>query len=126
MSTHQHVTLDDLSGESLLLLEDGHCLRDQALEVCSRVDVEHDDNYRATSLETLRQMVASGYGITLMPELATHGVLQSPEELVIKAFAPPAPTRTIGAIWRKSSTRLPAIEAICKVVAETMAKELAQ
>jgi LysR family hydrogen peroxide-inducible transcriptional activator len=125
LSAQPHVELNDLSGESLLLLEDGHCLRDQALEVCSRVDMEHDDNYRATSLETLRQMVASGYGITLMPELATRGTSQSNQELVIKAFAPPAPTRIVGATWRKSSTRTPAIEAICKVISETMRAELA-
>ena len=68
-----HIKLDDLTGENLLLLEDGHCLRDQALDVCSRVDVKENDDYRATSLETLRQMVAAGLGITLLPELATRG-----------------------------------------------------
>ena len=62
--------LEDLEGETLLLLEDGHCLRDQALEVCSRIRVNEEQDYRATSLETLRQMVAAGHGITLLPELA--------------------------------------------------------
>ena len=62
--------MDDLRDETLLLLEDGHCLRDQALEVCSRVDVHEAQDYRATSLETLRQMVAAGHGVTLLPELA--------------------------------------------------------
>ena len=65
--------IDDLNGETLLLLEDGHCLRDQALDVCSRIDVKESEDYRATSLETLRQMVAAGLGITLLPELATRG-----------------------------------------------------
>jgi LysR family hydrogen peroxide-inducible transcriptional activator len=63
---------EDLPGETLLLLEDGHCLRDQALAACSRVDVRESQDYRATSLETLRQMVAAGLGVTLLPELATH------------------------------------------------------
>ena len=62
--------VEDLREETLLLLEDGHCLRDQALEVCSRVNVHETQDYRATSLETLRQMVAAGHGVTLLPELA--------------------------------------------------------
>ena len=66
---------DDLHGETVLLLEDGHCLRDQALEVCNRVQAQESQDYRATSLETLRQMVAAGHGVTLLPELAATGQL---------------------------------------------------
>ena len=73
LAKRANVKIDDLTGETLLLLEDGHCLRDQALEVCSRIDVKESEDYRATSLETLRQMVAAGLGITLLPELATRG-----------------------------------------------------
>ena len=108
--------LDDLSGETLLLLEDGHCLRDQALEVCSRVDVKESDDYRATSLETLRQMVAAGLGITLLPELATRGPFGSGYGLTVKEFAKPVPSRTVGAVWRKSSSRGAAIGAVCDVI----------
>ena len=89
----------------MLLLEDGHCLRDQALDVCSRIDVKESEDYRATSLETLRQMVAAGLGITLLPELATRGPFGSGHGLTVKAFAKPVPSRTIGAVWRKSSSR---------------------
>jgi LysR family hydrogen peroxide-inducible transcriptional activator len=94
------IKLDDLAGESLLLLEDGHCLRDQALDVCSRIDVKENEDYRATSLETLRQMVAAGLGITLLPELATRGPFGTGHGLVVKPFAKPVPSRTIGAVWR--------------------------
>ena len=75
LAARDRLKLEDLKGETLLLLEDGHCLRDQALEVCSRVKVHEDQDYRATSLETLRQMVAAGHGVTLMPQLAaeSHG-----------------------------------------------------
>jgi LysR family transcriptional regulator, hydrogen peroxide-inducible genes activator len=66
------IKVQDLKGQTLLLLEDGHCLRDQALEVCSRVDVKEAEDFRATSLETLRQMVVAGLGITLLPELAVE------------------------------------------------------
>ncbi len=116
------VKLDDLSGESLLLLEDGHCLRDQALEVCSRIEVKENEEYRATSLETLRQMVAAGLGITLLPELATHGPFGSGSGLAVRPFARPIPSRTVGAAWRKSSTRTEALNAVCDVIS-TVIKE---
>jgi LysR family transcriptional regulator, hydrogen peroxide-inducible genes activator len=112
------VRTDDLKDETLLLLEDGHCLRDQALEVCSRVNVHEKQNFRATSLETLRQMVATGAGITLLPELAVKGAYGAARGVVIKPFVRPAPIRRIGGVWRKTSARLPAIDAMCKIIAE--------
>ncbi len=118
------VRLDDLTGETLLLLEDGHCLRDQALDVCSRVDVKEADEYRATSLETLRQMVAAGLGVTLLPELATRGPFGSGQGLTVKSFAKPIPTRTVGAVWRKGSSRTAAIQAVCDVIRTTMKERL--
>ncbi len=105
----------DLADEPLLLLEEGHCLRDQALEVCKLAGAEEQD-FRATSLETLRQMVAAGLGITLLPRLAAEGPFASARGLVVRPFAPPQPTRVIGAAWRRSSSRKEAIEAVCKVI----------
>ena len=93
------------SHETLLLLEDGHCLRDQALDICSSTDVHEKQDFRATSLETLRQMVAAGVGITLLPELAGRGAYGNARGVAIRPFAKPVPTRTIGAVWRKSSAR---------------------
>jgi LysR family transcriptional regulator, hydrogen peroxide-inducible genes activator len=107
------VRADDLTGETLLLLEDGHCLRDQALEVCSRIDVREAEDFRATSLETLRQMVAAGLCGTLLPPLATRGPFAAARNVVIRPFAKPVPHRTLGAVWRRSSTRAPAIAAVC-------------
>jgi LysR family hydrogen peroxide-inducible transcriptional activator len=115
------VKVQDLKDQTLLLLEDGHCLRDQALEVCSRVDVREAEDFRATSLETLRQMVVAGLGITLLPELAVDSPFGSQRGLTIRHFAKPAPMRTVGAVWRKSSTRTAAIIAVCDVLAEVMA-----
>jgi LysR family hydrogen peroxide-inducible transcriptional activator len=117
------IKIADLKGQTLLLLEDGHCLRDQALEVCSRVDVREAEDFRATSLETLRQMVVAGLGLTLLPELAVESPFGSQRGLTIRQFGKPAPTRTVGAVWRKSSTRAPAIAAICEVVDDVMAKK---
>jgi LysR family hydrogen peroxide-inducible transcriptional activator len=101
-------------------LEDGHCLRDQALEVCSRVDIREPEDFRGTSLETLRQMVVAGLGITLLPELAVESPFGSQRGLAIRRFANPAPSRVVGAVWRKSSTRISAIAAVCDVVDRVM------
>ena len=111
------IKVQDLKGQTLLLLEDGHCLRDQALEVCSRVDVREAEDFRATSLETLRQMVVAGLGITLLPEMAVESPYGSQRGLTIRQFTNPRPSRSVGAVWRKSSTRETAIAAVCDVIA---------
>jgi LysR family hydrogen peroxide-inducible transcriptional activator len=120
LAKRNNVRIDDLKGETLLLLEDGHCLRDQALEVCSRIDVKESEDYRATSLETLRQMVAAGLGITLLPQLATRGPFGSGQGLTVKEFARPVPSRTVGAVWRKSTARTDAIKAVCDTIHASM------
>lgn len=117
LASRKQIKIEDLQGTTLLLLEDGHCLRDQALDVCNRIDVHEKQDFRATSIETLRQMVASGAGLTLMPELATLGSHAAPRGLVFKPFAKPAPSRRIGVIWRKSSPRSVAIDAVSQVIA---------
>jgi LysR family hydrogen peroxide-inducible transcriptional activator len=89
----------DLREAPVLLLDDGHCFRDQALAVCSRARVRESE-FRATSLTTLAQMVAGGAGVTLLPELAVPTeALRS--GLRVRAFAEPAPHRTIGLVWRR-------------------------
>jgi LysR family hydrogen peroxide-inducible transcriptional activator len=110
------VRVEDLKGQTLLLLEDGHCLRDQALDFCSRVDVHEKQDFRGTSIETLRQMVASGAGITLLPELATRGAYAAARSVAVRPFAKPAPSRRVGAVWRNATARSVAIEALCKVI----------
>ncbi|HEY1900555.1 MAG TPA: LysR substrate-binding domain-containing protein [Steroidobacteraceae bacterium] len=110
------VRIADLENESLLLLEEGHCLRDQALEVCGRIAVQERQDFRATSLETLRQMVAAGAGVTLMPELACRGAYGNARGVAVRPLVRPTPTRQIGAIWRKSTARLAAIQAFCEVL----------
>lgn len=123
LADREHVSVQDLQGENVLLLEDGHCLRDQALEVCSRVGVQEAQDYRATSLETLRQMVAAGHGVTLLPDLASASPVGTARGLRIKPFVKPVPARTIGAVWRKSTTRGPAIEAIAQAIRAGMQEE---
>ncbi|MGA2344151.1 MAG: LysR substrate-binding domain-containing protein [Steroidobacteraceae bacterium] len=117
LGARAQVRIDDLSGETLLLLEDGHCLRDQALALCARSGVREKQDFRATSLETLRQMVAAGVGVTLLPALASRGAYGAARGVVVRPFARPVPSRRIGAVWRKSSARAAAIEAVCEQIA---------
>jgi len=94
----------DLRGEAVLLLEDAHCLRAQALAVCRAGHAHELADFRATSLSTLVQMVAGGAGLTVLPELAL-AVEARRADVAIVPFAPPTPHRTIGLAWRSTSGR---------------------
>ncbi|MBS4050355.1 MAG: LysR family transcriptional regulator [Methylomonas sp.] len=92
----------DLSGQQLLLLDEGHCLRGQALQVCQINGAEEQQDVRATGLETLRQMVRAGTGITFMPRIAIRAQDQGIRYIPFQA---PVPSRNIGLAWRKTSAR---------------------
>ena len=89
---------DDLLGTQVLLLDDGHCFRRQAMALCSRGGASEAD-FRATSLTTLAQMVASGAGVTLLPQLAVAAENRA-GQLATVPFAQPAPFRTLALVWR--------------------------
>ena len=95
--------LRDLDHQHLLLLEEGHCLRDQALDVCHMAGADERDGFRATSLETLRQMVAAGVGITLLPVLAVQPPVPVSGDIQLLPFQGDAPHRRIAMVWRRSS-----------------------
>lgn len=94
----------ELVEEHLLLLEEGHCLRDQALAVCQTANT---DEFRASSLATVIQMVANGYGVTILPALALPAEIGADKAISIVPFAEPVPSRTIGLAWRQSSPHKP-------------------
>jgi LysR family hydrogen peroxide-inducible transcriptional activator len=106
--------LQDLKGAHVLLLDDGHCLRDQALEVCAKGEAE-ELGFRATSLATLVQMVASGAGVTLLPRLAAPAETRR-SNLALRSFAAPSPHRTLALIWRRNTAVQPALRAIAATV----------
>jgi LysR family hydrogen peroxide-inducible transcriptional activator len=109
LTKQKKIKMEMLAGEDMLLLEEGHCLRDQALDVC-RMEQFREQPYRATSLETLRQMVKAGSGITIMPGIA----IRQPEKGVhYLPFAGTVPQRHIGLVWRKITTRKVVMEEIC-------------
>ncbi len=104
----------DLRGERVLLLDDGHCLRDQALEVCARARAE-ELGFRATSLSTLVQMVASGAGVTLLPRIAVDAEARR-ADVSIRPFTRPAPGRTLVLAWRRGSAVETALQAVTKAI----------
>jgi len=125
MHHHRTLTERDLDDQTVLLLEDGHCLRDQALAVCERsgaVEME----VRATSLPTLVQMVAGGLGITLLPEAAAATLVQPRGPVEVKPMAKPQPGRTVGLAWRTSSARLKEFKLLAEVMQEEASKMLAK
>ncbi|MBP3975319.1 LysR substrate-binding domain-containing protein [Pseudoxanthomonas spadix] len=97
------LTLAELNDQKLLLLEDGHCLREQALEVCRLAGANEKSEFRATSLETLRQMVAAEVGMTLLPLLAVQPPVARSENIHLLGFSDSHPSRRIAMVWRKSS-----------------------
>lgn len=109
------VSLGDLQSQQLLLLEDGHCLRQHALDVCQLAGAKEKLDFQASSLETLRYMVAAGSGVTLMPILATKPPVTKTDNVVTRAFSAPQPQRTIAMAWRKSSLREELLIAIAEV-----------
>lgn len=106
------VSLAELREAKVLLLDEGHCLREQALAFCTRARA-HEQEFRATSLSTLAQMVAGGAGVTLLPELAIPTESRR-AELVVRPIAPPVPHRTLALVWRRST---PLAEALRKLAA---------
>lgn len=122
LSKKKSVRFLDLDNKTLLLLEDGHCMRDIALELCAQANASESKKFQATSLETLRHMVATKVGITLIPKLAyrsnTDGICYLP-------FHAPKPTRIIGMVWRPSCAKKILLENIVLQIRKLMSKQKA-
>ena len=101
----KQVKQQQLRGESILLLEEGHCLRDHALEACKLQSADTDLVYQGTSLHTLVQMVANGLGVTLLPEMAVQANVLGDTHLQLKHFSSENVSREIGMAWRRSDPR---------------------
>ncbi|KAF1724752.1 MAG: LysR substrate-binding domain-containing protein [Pseudoxanthomonas sp.] len=112
------LTLAELSHQQLLLLEDGHCLREQALDVCRLSGANEKSEFRATSLETLRQMVAADVGITLLPTLAVKPPVARSPNIHLLGFSDSHPSRRIAMVWRKSSAMSGFLQVFAQVFRE--------
>ena len=112
LARRKKIHLNDLQGHNLMLLDEGHCLREQALSVCQLAGAGENTTFRASSLETLRQLVISGLGVTLMPAMAIN---KNQDGIRYLAFVTP-PVREIGLVFRRSDWRLPLWQKLAQVL----------
>jgi LysR family transcriptional regulator, hydrogen peroxide-inducible genes activator len=119
MAARRRVGVEDVDQSRLILLEEGHCLRDQALAFCAAPRREQLAGLGATSLATVMQMVANGYGVTLLPEVAVDAEARDARVKLLR-FSAPEPARTIGLAWRRTSPRRKDFEALGMTVKETV------
>jgi LysR family hydrogen peroxide-inducible transcriptional activator len=112
------------STEPVILLEEGHCLRDQSVAVCDAVGLgRRRDDAQAAGLESLRQMVMAGIGIALVPELATRAPFGASQLAVYRRFAPPEPTRDLVLAWRRSFPRGDALQGLAGGLREALTSQ---
>ncbi|HZD90051.1 MAG TPA: hydrogen peroxide-inducible genes activator [Pseudolabrys sp.] len=124
------ISVDDVDQRRLILLEEGHCLRDQALAFCAAPNLNPSSRdapagLGATSLATVMQMVANGYGVTLVPQVAVDVEVRDPRVRLMR-FAEPQPARNVGLAWRRTSPRKHDFEALGEIVKETLAPRSAE
>lgn len=113
----KHIQAEELTNEKVLLLNSGHCFSNQVMEACPELHRKGSEILQGNSLETIRNMVASGLGITVLPASANSEKYRNKLTLAIP-FAKPAPARRIALAWRKSFTRKEAIEVLAKAIIE--------
>ncbi len=119
-SREGEVGLEELTGQNLLLLEEGHCLRDHALKVCKLKQGEGGGNYEATSLFTLVQMVNAGLGVTLLPKMAIQAGLVRGTNLVTRPLKGTGNSRQIGVVYRKTSSRAEEFQILANIFRESL------
>ncbi len=115
LAQREALSLGDLADERLLLLADGHCMREQALDVCQLVGASEKAEFQATSLETLRQMVAADVGVTLLPTLAVKPPVARSDNIRLVPFRDQTPSRRIAMVWRRSSAMVDFLEQLAHV-----------
>jgi LysR family hydrogen peroxide-inducible transcriptional activator len=115
------VGLDDMAVEDLLLLEDGHCMRDHALAACALEGARRNTAFEGTSLHTLAQMVANGLGVTLLPEMALDSGILRGLDLCVRPLAGDAPFRRIGLVWRRRSARKETFRRLAEALTDCLA-----
>jgi LysR family transcriptional regulator, hydrogen peroxide-inducible genes activator len=113
-----------LDRESLLLLRDGHCLKDHALSACRLDGRRHVDAFEATSLHTLVQMVANGLGVTLLPRLAIDANILRGTDLVVKPLAKDAPSREVALVWRRGTGRREEFQLLAQTITDLVRKTM--
>jgi len=114
LAAHADICAHDLDGAGLVLLEEGHCLRDHSLAACSLSALDLGETIQATSLATLVQMVASGLGVTILPQLAVDRGVLAGTHIITRPLAPPSSSRELALCWRDSAVRKPEFQLLAQ------------
>jgi LysR family transcriptional regulator, hydrogen peroxide-inducible genes activator len=124
LAKQENIKLNDLDNQEMLLLEEGHCLREHALDVCHLAGAKENAVFHASSLETLRHMVGEDMGMTLIPRLAVPAKNKTSDPVQYIKFAEPQPSRRIGMLYRKGSYREMAFKELQQMIKESIASTL--
>lgn len=119
MSQFSKVSSEKIKGAKILLLEEGHCFREQALEVCQLSGAREDTRYKATSFQTIKELIKMNQGITLVPAKIAHS-WKDDASLTIIPFSKPIPTREVGLLYRDISIRKPLLLAVAKCLQKAL------
>lgn len=122
---HQ-ITSKDLKFEEVLILDKRHCMHDQVLAICIEHEIEHSEELMASSIVNLLNMVASGLGLSIIPQLATLRNFGSfyAGDVIIRPFEPPAPQRAIGLAWLKTSSRKSMLSSLAGLIGDRLTRAL--
>lgn len=125
LTAHETIRSSDLDPKSLLLLSDGHCLRDQALDLCGHPELGGlvNADMRASSLETLLHLTAAGYGVTVVPGLAVHN-WRPDERLVLRPMRGPNTSRRVRLVWRRQSPRSKALQSLAELLRRCVPQDM--
>ena len=122
LAREKEVVLRKLDAGAVLLLEEGHCLREHAIAACGPRRGTGDSSIEATSLYTLIQMVEGGLGVTLLPEITLKAGILKGARLIARPFAPPAPSRTLALVARRTSPRRRDVDLLAEIILEQRSK----
>lgn len=120
LESKSKITMDSLEGRRLLFLEEGNCMREQTLEACRNSNA-HPVDFRATSIESLRQMVTAGLGCTLLPKLSVTGSFSDTSSLIVRSFESPEPSRKLALVWRRSYPHEASLKMLVRILAKALA-----
>ncbi len=118
------IAMDELSDEPILLLEEGNCMRDQTLSLCRGSRPADPEGYRASSIESLRQMVSAGMGCTFLPKLSTIGPFAASSPIAIRPLHSPTPRRDIALVYRKTYPKAASLKELAVALRDRMERSL--
>ncbi len=126
LARKKRVAMKDLASHPILLLEEGNCMRDQTLNLCRESRPADPEGYRASSIESLRQMVSAGMGCTFLPRLSTVGPFASASPIAIRPLHSPTPRRDIALVYRKTYPKAASLEELAAALKRRMEQSLLQ